>query len=209
MTIIKEMKLYLQVRVLNMNIKPVKRSNYGKGTNYLADIEEYHGTNCYIPTGNNSFLKCFNYLTGKDYKGEYFDFIANKDRRKKVMTKARIQPFVTQHKIDIGIFDGKAIRPDSVKERRKCLYLHKNHICVIWGDSLKKAVKEVEANFKFINTEVSELNVHNFKEYKFNPRKVANQVTNVCLYDIETFNRDRAVPYAVGYFPVSKMGISK
>ena len=42
--------------------KPVKRSNYGKGTNYLADIEEYRGVNCFIPTGNNCFLKCINYL---------------------------------------------------------------------------------------------------------------------------------------------------
>ena len=36
--------------------KPIKRSNYGKGTNHLFDIEEYFGTNCYIPTGNNSLL---------------------------------------------------------------------------------------------------------------------------------------------------------
>ena len=67
--------------------KPVKRSNYGKGGNYLADIEEYHGNNCFIPTGNNCFLKCSNYLTGEDYKKEYFEFISNEDRRKNVMTK--------------------------------------------------------------------------------------------------------------------------
>ena len=74
---------------------------------------------------------------------------------------------------------------------------------------MSKAVSEVETNSKFINSEVNELNSQNFKEYKFDPRKVANQVTNVCLYDIETFNRDRAIPYAIGYFPISKMGISK
>ena len=49
--------------------KPVKRSIYGKGTNYLSDIAEYRN-NCFIPTGNNCFLKCFNYLTDKDYKKE-------------------------------------------------------------------------------------------------------------------------------------------
>ena len=151
--------------------KPVKRSNYGKSTNYLADFEDYHGTNCFIPTGNNCFLKSINYLTDKDYEKEYFDFIANEDRRKNVMTSARIQPFVSEHEIDIGIFNGKRIKPESVKERRKCLYLYKNHFCVIWGNSLAKAVKEVEANFKFINTETAESNVHNFKEYKFDPKK--------------------------------------
>ena len=189
--------------------KTVKRSNYGKGTNCLADIEEYHGSNCFMPTGNNCFLKCINYLTGKDYKKEYFDFIANEDRRKNVMTTARVQPFDTQHGIDIGIFNGKQIKPESVKERRKCLYLYKNHFCVIWGDSFSKAVKEVEANFIFINTEVAESKVFNFKEYKFDPKNVESQLNNVCVYDIETFIRDRAVPYAIGYFPISKLCVSK
>ena len=122
--------------------KPVKRSNYGKGTNYLADIEEFHGDKCFIPSGNNCFLKCINYLTSKDYKNEYFEFIRNEDRRKNVMTSARVQPFVTKHGIDVGIFNGTQILPKSVKERRKCLYLYKNQFCVIWGDSLKKAVKK-------------------------------------------------------------------
>ena len=189
--------------------KPVKRSNYGEGSNYLTDIEEYRGVKCFIPTGNNCFLKCINYLTGKDYKKEYFEFIANEDRRRNVMTTARIQPFVTKYEIDIGIFNGKQILPKTVKERRKCLYLYKNHFCVIWGNSLSKAVKEVEANFKFVNTEVTQLNSQNFKEYKFDPKKIDSQVTNVCVYDIETFNRDRAVPYAIGYFLVSKMASSK
>ena len=30
--------------------KVVKRSVYGKGTNYVQEIVEYHGQNCYIPT---------------------------------------------------------------------------------------------------------------------------------------------------------------
>ena len=41
----------------------VNRSDYGKGSNHLFDIEEYNGKNCYIPTGQNCFLKCINYLT--------------------------------------------------------------------------------------------------------------------------------------------------
>ena len=89
-------------------------------------------------------------LTGKDYKKEYFEFIANEDRRRNVMTTARVQPFVTKYEIDIGIFNGKQILPETVKERRKCLYLYKNHFCVIWGNSLSKAVKEVEANLSIL-----------------------------------------------------------
>ena len=49
------------------DFKPIKRSNYGKGSNHLFDIEEYVGTKCYIPTGKNCFVKCINYITEKDY----------------------------------------------------------------------------------------------------------------------------------------------
>ena len=62
----------------------VNRSDYGKGSNHLYDIQEYIGKNCYIPTGQNCFLKCINYLTGKDYKNEYFQFINSEGRRKTV-----------------------------------------------------------------------------------------------------------------------------
>ena len=61
------------------------RSNYGKGSNHLFDIQEFFGTNCYIPTGNNCFVKCINYLTGKDYTQQYLDFISDSDRRKKML----------------------------------------------------------------------------------------------------------------------------
>ena len=36
--------------------KLVKRSAYGKGTNYMQVIVEYHGENCYIPTSGMCFL---------------------------------------------------------------------------------------------------------------------------------------------------------
>ena len=131
-----------------------------------------------------------------------------KTAEKNVMTTARIQPFVTQHGIDISIFNGKRIKPESKKERRKCLYLHKNHFCVIWGVSLVKFVKEVEANFKYVNT-LKLLNQMCLTSKNINSIKVESQLNNVCVYDIETFNRDRAVPYAIGCFPISKLAVSK
>ena len=39
----------------------------------------------------------------------------------------------------------------------------------------------------------------------FNPKKVHSQLNNVIVYDIETYNKDRAVPYAIGFYPVSKI----
>ena len=47
--------------------KNVKRSAYGKGgTNYMQEIVEYHGQNCYIPTSRMCFIKCINYFTKKN-----------------------------------------------------------------------------------------------------------------------------------------------
>ena len=46
--------------------KVVKRSAYGKGTNYMQEIVEYHGRNCYIPSSGLCFIKCNNSFTKKD-----------------------------------------------------------------------------------------------------------------------------------------------
>ena len=70
----------------------VKRSAYGKGTNYTREIVEYHGQNCYKPTSGMCFIKCINYLTKKDYTEEFLSFIRTEQRRSSVMTSARIQP---------------------------------------------------------------------------------------------------------------------
>ena len=43
------------------------RSQTGKGTYFRHDSVEYIGNNFYKPTNDNSFLKGFKYLTGKDY----------------------------------------------------------------------------------------------------------------------------------------------
>ena len=43
--------------------KVVKRSVYGKSTNYMQEIVEYHGKNCNIPTSGVFFIKRFIYFT--------------------------------------------------------------------------------------------------------------------------------------------------
>ena len=45
--------------------KVVKRSAYGKGINYMQEIVEYHGQNCYIPTSGMCFIKCTKLLLKK------------------------------------------------------------------------------------------------------------------------------------------------
>ena len=55
----------------------VNRSQYGNGCDFKHQIVEYQGNNCYIPSKGYCFIKCINYLTGRDYKEQYLDFIRN------------------------------------------------------------------------------------------------------------------------------------
>ena len=43
----------------------VKRSAYSKGANYMEEIFEDYGKNCYIPTNGICFIKCNYYFTKK------------------------------------------------------------------------------------------------------------------------------------------------
>ena len=45
--------------------KVVQRSTEGKGTNYMQEIDEYHGQNVNIPTSGMCFIKCIKYFTWK------------------------------------------------------------------------------------------------------------------------------------------------
>ena len=71
----------------------VNRSQYGNGCDFKHEIIKYRGNNCFIPTKGYRFIKCVSFLTGRDYKQQYLDFIRSEQRRSNIMTKARIQPF--------------------------------------------------------------------------------------------------------------------
>ena len=84
------------------HFKIVKRSAYGRGTNYMQEIVEYHGRNCYIPTSGMCSIKCINYFTKKEYTEEFLTFIRSEQRRFNIMTSTRIQPFSRKYNINIG-----------------------------------------------------------------------------------------------------------
>ena len=84
--------------------KVVRRSAYGKGTNYMQEIVEYHGQNCYIPTSGVCFIKCIIYFTKKEYTEQFSTFIRTEQIGSNVMTPARIQPFCGKYNINIGCF---------------------------------------------------------------------------------------------------------
>ena len=66
------------------------------------------------------------------------------------MPRCRVPEFCNRYKIDIGIYDliSKRILPTTVKQRDKCVHIHKNQNCVIWKknrkDSLINGVEEID-----------------------------------------------------------------
>ena len=78
------------------------------------------------------------------------------------MTRCSIPEFCERFEIEVGIFDvkSKRILHRTVKERNKCLYIHKIHYCVLWKksrkDSLLRGVEEIKRTFKYNKNKINE-----------------------------------------------------
>ena len=191
-----------------LQFNKVNRSQYGNGCSFDKLIVEHRGNNCYIPTKGYCFVKCINYLTGQDYKQQYLDFIRNEKRRSNIMTKARIQPFCRANDNNLGYWDGERVFPRSVTNRDNALFLFNNHFCLIWKSenvSFKDAIKELKDNFEIVDNYITEENVNSHFKYEFIPKKIESHLTNFIVYDIETYSTDRARPYCISFYRLSKI----
>ena len=186
----------------------VNRSRYGNGCSFDKIIIEYKGNNCYIPTKGYCFIKCINFLTGHDYKEKYLDFIRNEKRRSNIMTQARIQPCLKKLNIDLGYYNGERIYPCTIRNRQSALYLYDNHFCLIWkseGVCFKQAIKEIGDNFKKVDNYITEENVNSHFKYELIPKRIESHLSNFIVYDLETHNTDRARPYNMTFYRLSKI----
>ena len=187
----------------------VERSACGNGSNYMQEIVEYYGQNCYIPTSGTCFIKCNNYFTKKDYTEEFLTFIRSEQRRSNVMTSARIQPFCRKYNINIGCFDGTRISPRNLTQRNTSLFIYNNHFCLIWksnGVSFHQVIEnELKPNFKVVDNIISDKHIKSFIKCEYNPKKVKSPLTNTVVYDLETFNKIKAVPYCSCIYKLSKI----
>ena len=187
----------------------VKRSAYGKGTSHMQEIVEYHGQNCYIPTSGMCFIKCINRFTKKDYTEEFLTFIRSEQRRSNVMTSARVESFCKKHNINIGCFDGTIINPRNITQRDTALKIHNNHFCLIWKSdriNFNQVIEnELKPNLKVVDNVVSDKHVKGFIEYEYDPKKVKSRLINIVVYDLETFKKNRAVPYCSCIYKLSKI----
>ena len=79
--------------------------------------------------------------------------------------------------------------------------MHKNLGCLIWksiGISFNQALEELKYNFKVVDSGIFDKHVKNFVKSEHKPEKMQSRLTNNIVYRLETFNKDRAIPYCGG-----------
>ena len=124
------------------------------------------------------------------------------------MTKARIQPFCRANNINLGYYNDDRVFPRSVTNRDSALYLSNIHFCLIWksqGVSFNQAIQELKNNFKIVDNYRTEENVTFHFKYGFTPKKIESHLTNFIVYDLETHHTDRARPYNMTFYRLSKI----
>ena len=52
---------------------------------------------------------------------------------------------------------------------------------------------------------ITEENVNSHFKYEFTPKKIESHLTNFIVYDLETHNTDRARPYCISFYRLSKL----
>ena len=131
------------------------------------------------------------------------------------MTSARIQPLCREYNINIGYYDGYSVYPRNFTDRKVALKMHYNNFCLISksnGISLSQAIGELEPNFKVIDKVITDKHVKRFDKYEYKlfciriyqTKKVQSHLANINVYDLETFNTNKAVPYANCIYRSSK-----
>ena len=88
------------------------------------------------------------------------------------------------------------------------MYLYNYHFCLIWKSqnvSLKQAILELRDNFKIIDNYITGENVSSHFKYEFIPKKIESHLTNFIVYDLETYNTDKARPYNITFYRLSKI----
>ena len=66
------------------------------------------------------------------------------------------------------------------------------------------AITELKDNFEVVDKVISDKHVKSFIKYEYNTKEVKSPLTNIVVYDLETFNKTRAVPYCSCIYKLSK-----
>ena len=71
--------------------------------------------------------------------------------------------------------------------------------------NFNQALKELKVSFQIIDNYITEENVNSHFKYEFIPQKIESHLTNFIVYDLETHNTDRAKPYNMTFYRLSKI----
>ena len=89
------------------------------------------------------------------------------------------------------------------------MFIHDIQFSLIWqsqNNSFSQIRKdELKPNFKVVDNVISDKHVKSFIKYEYKPKKVQSTLTNIIVYDLETFNKNRAVPYCSCIYKLSKI----
>ena len=124
------------------------------------------------------------------------------------MISARIQQFCRKYDINIGCFDFQEMNPGNINRRSMSLFIYNNEFCLIWkskSNSFNEAIKKLKLNSKVVDNVISDKHVKSFIKNEYKPKKVQSPLTIIILYDIETYNEDRGVPYCSCIYKLSKI----
>ena len=125
------------------------------------------------------------------------------------MTSTRFQPFCAKYINFIVYFDGTRINPRNLNQRNTLFFICNIHVCLFWksnGISFNQVKEdELKPTFKVVDKVISDKHNKSFINYDCKPKKVQSSLTNVVEYDLETFNKIRAVLSGSCFYTLSKI----
>ena len=88
------------------------------------------------------------------------------------------------------------------------LFIHTKPFCLISksnGVIFNQAIKELIINFQVDDNVISDKYVESSVKHEYDLRKVQSPLTDMMIYDLETYSKDRAVPYSSCIYKLSKI----
>ena len=85
----------------------------------------------------------------------------------------------------------RSIVAETITEGRICLLIQNNQFCVIWKtnqSTLPNAIKEIENNFRYEETQINDNSLQQAIEYKYPISHEMNCLYKVFAFDLETCN---------------------
>ena len=89
------------------------------------------------------------------------------------------------------------------------MFIYNIHFRINWKlqeNSFNHAIKyELEPIFKVVDNGKSDEHGKSFIKYEYKPEKIQSPLTNLVVFDLETFNKSQAVPCASGKYSLNKI----